>query len=92
MKLVQQTYHNVFLTGKAGTGKTTLLKKIIDTTHKNAAVVAQSTGIAALNAGGVTIHSFSDCPGCLCAGSTFQASEFRLSKIESLSTLSKVLP
>jgi superfamily II DNA or RNA helicase len=41
-----------FLTGKAGTGKTTLLKEIIATTHKNTVVVAP-TGIAALNAGGV---------------------------------------
>ena len=56
MKLVQQTHHNVFLTGKAGTGKTTLLKKIIDTTHKNAAVVAP-TGIAALNAGGAVSYT-----------------------------------
>lgn len=47
---------NVFLTGKAGTGKTTLLKKIIATTHKKTLVTAP-TGIAALNAGGVTLHS-----------------------------------
>ncbi|MFZ1703080.1 MAG: tRNA (adenosine(37)-N6)-threonylcarbamoyltransferase complex ATPase subunit type 1 TsaE, partial [Saprospiraceae bacterium] len=57
LQLVQQTQQCIFVTGKAGTGKTTLLKKIIETTHKNAAVVAP-TGIAALNAGGVTIHSF----------------------------------
>lgn len=55
-KYINHTNCHVFLTGKAGTGKTTLLKKIIDTTHKNAIVTAP-TGIAALNAGGVTLHS-----------------------------------
>jgi hypothetical protein len=57
LSFVQQTAQPIFLTGKAGTGKTTLLKKIIQETPKNAVIVAP-TGIAALNAGGVTIHSF----------------------------------
>jgi hypothetical protein len=62
--LINQTNKCVFLTGKAGTGKTTLLREIVDTTHKNTAIVAP-TGIAALNAGGVTIHSFFQLPfGC----------------------------
>lgn len=61
LKFVNQTNRSVFLTGKAGTGKTTLLKKIIETTHKNVVVVAP-TGIAALNAGGVTIHSMFQLP------------------------------
>jgi hypothetical protein len=60
-KFINQTNQSVFLTGKAGTGKTTLLKKIISSTHKNTIVVAP-TGIAALNAGGVTIHSFFQLP------------------------------
>lgn len=60
-RFINQTNHSVFLTGKAGTGKTTLLKKIIESTHKNTVVVAP-TGIAALNAGGVTIHSFFQMP------------------------------
>lgn len=60
-RFINQTNHSVFLTGKAGTGKTTLLKKIIESTHKNTVVVAP-TGIAALNAGGVTIHSFFQLP------------------------------
>lgn len=60
-RFINQTNRSVFLTGKAGTGKTTLLKKIIATTHKNTVVVAP-TGIAALNAGGVTIHSFFQLP------------------------------
>jgi hypothetical protein len=60
-RFINQTCRSVFLTGKAGTGKTTLLKKIITSTHKNTVVVAP-TGIAALNAGGVTIHSFFQLP------------------------------
>jgi len=60
-RFINQTNQSVFLTGKAGTGKTTLLRKIIDSTHKQAIIVAP-TGIAALNAGGVTIHSFFQLP------------------------------
>ncbi|WP_129715355.1 helix-turn-helix domain-containing protein [Pedobacter sp. SYP-B3415] len=55
-KFVNYTSKNIFLTGKAGTGKTTLLHKLIQTTFKKALIVAP-TGIAAINAGGVTIHS-----------------------------------
>ncbi len=55
-KFINQTNKPVFLTGKAGTGKTTFLRNIIEHTHKNAIIVAP-TGIAAINAGGVTIHS-----------------------------------
>ena len=55
-KFINQTNKSVFLTGKAGTGKTTFLREIIRKTHKKAIVVAP-TGIAAINAGGVTIHS-----------------------------------
>jgi len=61
LKFINQTNRSIFLTGKAGTGKTTLLKEIIKTTHKNTVVVAP-TGIAALNAGGVTIHSMFQLP------------------------------
>jgi|UPI0004849601 hypothetical protein len=61
LKFINQTNRSLFLTGKAGTGKTTLLKEIIKTTHKNTVVVAP-TGIAALNAGGVTIHSMFQLP------------------------------
>ena len=61
LTLISQTNRNIFLTGKAGTGKTTLLHKIIATTYKNT-VVAAPTGIAALNAGGVTIHSLFQLP------------------------------
>jgi hypothetical protein len=58
---INQTKQSIFLTGKAGTGKTTLLREIIQTTHKQTVVVAP-TGIAALNAGGVTIHSMFQLP------------------------------
>jgi AAA ATPase len=61
LTLVNQTNRNIFLTGKAGTGKTTLLHKIINTCYKNTVVVAP-TGIAALNASGVTIHSMFQLP------------------------------
>jgi PIF1-like helicase/Helix-turn-helix domain len=61
LQFINQTNRSIFLTGKAGTGKTTLLKEIIQTTHKNCVVVAP-TGIAALNAGGVTIHSMFQLP------------------------------
>lgn len=61
LRFINQTQRSVFLTGKAGTGKTTLLREIIQTTHKNTVVVAP-TGIAALNAGGVTIHSMFQLP------------------------------
>lgn len=61
IQLVNQTNKNIFLTGKAGTGKTTFLKYIIDNCPKQMAVVAP-TGVAAINAGGVTIHSFFQLP------------------------------
>ncbi len=58
---VNQTSKHLFLTGKAGTGKTTFLKYIKENTFKRLAVVAP-TGVAAINAGGVTIHSFFQLP------------------------------
>ena len=58
---VNQTNKHLFLTGKAGTGKTTFLKYIKQHTFKRLAVVAP-TGVAAINAGGVTIHSFFQLP------------------------------
>jgi len=55
------TSQSFFLTGKAGTGKTTLLRNILQKTTKNTVVVAP-TGVAAINAGGVTIHSMFSLP------------------------------
>ncbi len=60
-QLVNQSCRNIFLTGKAGTGKTTFLKHIRQNCNKHIAVVAP-TGVAAINAGGVTIHSFFQLP------------------------------
>jgi GTPase SAR1 family protein len=54
---VQFTGNNIFLTGKAGTGKTTFLHQLKEISPKRMVVVAP-TGVAAINAGGVTIHSF----------------------------------
>ena len=58
---VQYTNRNVFLTGRAGTGKTTFLKRIKQLTPKRMVVLAP-TGVAAINAGGMTIHSFFQLP------------------------------
>ena len=60
-EFVQYTNRNIFLTGKAGTGKTTFLKSLKTRSHKRMVVVAP-TGVAAINAGGVTIHSFFQLP------------------------------
>ena len=60
-RFINHTSKNVFLTGKAGTGKTTLLRKLIKSTYKKCLVTAP-TGIAAINAGGVTIHSLFQLP------------------------------
>lgn len=60
-QFIEQTDTNVFLTGKAGTGKTTFLKELRANSPKRMVVVAP-TGVAAINAGGVTIHSFFQLP------------------------------
>lgn len=61
LEYIDRTNAPIFLTGRAGTGKTTLLHKIIKTTYKRL-VVAAPTGIAAINAGGVTMHSLLQLP------------------------------
>ena len=60
-ELVERTGVHVFLTGKAGTGKTTFLKRLRDEGTKRMVVLAP-TGIAAINAGGMTLHSFFQLP------------------------------
>lgn len=60
-RFVTETSENIFLTGKAGTGKTTFLKYLKETCSKNI-VVAAPTGVAAINAGGVTLHSLFQLP------------------------------
>lgn len=60
-EFVLHTGKNVFLTGRAGTGKTTFLHNVLEKTDKNYVVVAP-TGVAAINAGGITIHSLFHLP------------------------------
>jgi len=57
LELIEERNENVYVTGKAGTGKSTFLKYLRATTRKNVVVLAP-TGLAAINAGGQTIHSF----------------------------------
>lgn len=61
LNLIQYTRQSVFLTGKAGTGKSTFLKYVCEITKKKHIVLAP-TGIAAINAGGSTLHSFFKLP------------------------------
>lgn len=60
-ELIEHTNRSIFLTGRAGTGKTTFLQTFVQKTAKKFAIVAP-TGIAAINAGGVTIHSMFGLP------------------------------
>jgi len=60
-RFITETQENIFLTGKAGTGKTTFLKYLKENSSKNM-VVAAPTGVAAINAGGVTLHSLFQLP------------------------------
>jgi len=77
---VEETNCAVFLTGKAGTGKTTFLHRLKDQTHKRLVVTAP-TGVAAINAGGVTLHSFFQLPfGPLPPGVELQSGQHRVSR------------
>src|SRR5688500_14758153 len=60
-EFIRRTSRSLFLTGKAGTGKTTFLRHIKETSPK-ATVIVAPTGVAAINAGGTTIHSFFQLP------------------------------
>ena len=60
-QFIENTGTNLFLTGKAGTGETTFLRQLKSGSPKRMVVLAP-TGIAAINAGGVTIHSFFQLP------------------------------
>ena len=90
------THRNIFLTGKAGTGKTTFLRRLQEESRKRMIVVAP-TGVAAINAGGVTIHSFFQLtpglflPGKMIAGrdskSRYSFSKQKVNILRSLSLL-----
>ena len=82
------TNRNIFLTGKAGTGKTTFLRQLRQDTYKRNIVVAP-TGVAAINANGVTIHSFFQlAPGLMPKNDAkFQFSKHKLNILRSLDLL-----
>ena len=61
LQFIEKTDRNLFITGKAGTGKTTFLHNVKAASLKRIVVVAP-TGVAAINAKGVTIHSFFQMP------------------------------
>ena len=78
--IIENTGQNLFLTGKAGTGKTTFLKRLVETTTKRNVVLAP-TGIAAINAGGMTIHSFFQFPFApYVPGANYGKEAFKLNK------------
>ena len=79
-RIVENTGSNLFLTGKAGTGKTTFLRDLVATMLKRHVVLAP-TGIAAINAGGSTIHSFFQFAfGPFLPGSQHRGESFRLKR------------
>lgn len=77
--LVEETGQNVFLTGRAGTGKTTFLRELRQRGLKRMLVLAP-TGIAAINAGGSTLHSFFQLPFGLYLPGYRRRNRFRLGK------------
>ena len=83
--IIEKTSANLFLTGKAGTGKTTFLKQLKEKSPKRMVVLAP-TGIAAINAGGMTIHSFFQLPfSPYIPGTTFGSGEqkrYQFSKLK----------
>jgi len=87
MGIAQTTGACLFLTGKAGTGKTTFLRKLREESPKRMVVVAP-TGVAAMNAGGVTIHSLFQLPfGPIVPGQKVEVSKFTREKIQIIRTI-----
>jgi hypothetical protein len=87
MRIVESTGASLFLTGKAGTGKTTFLRKLRTQSPKRMVVVAP-TGVAAMNAGGVTIHSLFQLPfGPIVPGHRYEVSRFTREKINIIRTI-----
>lgn len=100
-QFVCRTNTNIFLTGRAGTGKTTFLRRLPQITHKRFVVLAP-TGVAAINAGGQTLHSFFQLPfGPILPGSVLKkrdkgqketfALQLRKNKIELIRSLDLVV-
>jgi len=88
---LQYTDKNIFLTGRAGTGKTTFLKTLVQTIQKRFIILAP-TGVAALNAGGVTIHSFFQLPlHCILPNSKFETGKFSKTKINIIRSIDLVI-
>jgi GTPase SAR1 family protein len=92
-EFMHYTNKNIFLTGKAGTGKTTFLHNLKKTLHKRMAIVAP-TGVAAINTGGVTIHSFFQLPfgphipeSFMATASVHKFSKERINLVKSLDLL-----
>ena len=79
MEMVEETDRNLFLTGRAGTGKTTFLKELVRRGAKRMVVLAP-TGIAAINAGGSTLHSFFQLPFGLYLPGYSRRNKFRIGK------------
>ena len=78
-EFVENTGKSIFLTGRAGTGKTTFLRSVVEKSTKRIIVVAP-TGVAAINAGGVTIHSFFQLPPSLFIPETQVKAKYDFSK------------
>lgn len=79
-KIITQTRHSLFLTGKAGTGKTTFLHNLRRENAKRMVILAP-TGIAAINAGGSTLHSFFQLPfSPYIPGANYSKESFKLNK------------
>jgi hypothetical protein len=90
-RYVNSTNRHVFLTGKAGTGKTTFLRAIKNNTFKNT-IIAAPTGVAAINAGGVTLHSLFQLPfGAFVPDKYAQITHNEFQKITTPNTLFKGL-
>jgi DNA replication protein DnaC len=81
--LIENTENNIFITGGAGTGKSTLLKYIVGHTQKNCVVLAP-TGIAAINANGQTIHRFFNFPTTLFDKKSIKINNMKKELFESL--------
>lgn len=87
LELIEKTSYSFFLTGRAGTGKTEFLKKVQERVNKRFVVLAP-TGVAAINAGGQTIHSFFGLPfGVLGPGDIGSANMDRIGIFQNIDSI-----